>query len=166
MIPSSATRLVPLAACVPHYGSQSEECNISWQRGIRYAINKLVLLSKCAISQTVNTCELNVLNKVNWFRSRDNLSKREIQEVQECGIPQESYEVPARSIKLSRLNRMLVMPLSFFEWDSMIQVNTECDLLDSLFMFVSPTLRFSDPFFISAIASSTADPVVGLGHSQ
>ncbi len=55
--------------------------------------------------------------------------------------------LPARSIKLKRENFLMVMP-SLISSASMMTVKTECDLLDSLFIAVSPTRRFRVPNFI------------------
>lgn len=64
---------------------------------------------------------------------------------------------PAKSTRLRRENLTRVHPSSApLLLDSMMHVNTECDLLDSRFMLVSPIRRFSVPLRITFKASSTA----------
>ena len=65
--------------------------------------------------------------------------------------------LPARSTRFRRENLTLVQPSSApLVLDSMMQVNTEWERLDSLFMLVSPKRRFSVPLRITFRASSTA----------
>lgn len=52
---------------------------------------------------------------------------------------------PARSTRFSLANRRLVAE-SFSHLLSITQVNTLCDRLLSLFMFVAATLRFEEPY--------------------
>jgi len=49
-----------------------------------------------------------------------------------------------------------VMPVSSVDLHSSTAVKTLCDRLDSLFIMVSPILRFSCPFSSSAATSPTA----------
>ena len=64
---------------------------------------------------------------------------------------------PAKSTRFRRENLTRVQPSSApLLLDSMMHVNTECDLLDSRFMLVSPIRRFSVPLRITFKASSTA----------
>lgn len=51
---------------------------------------------------------------------------------------------------------MLVMPFSSVVLLCRVHVKTECDRLDSLFMFVSPTLLAAWPLANSCTTSSTA----------
>ena len=51
---------------------------------------------------------------------------------------------------------MLVIPDSSVVLLCRVHVNTECDRLDSLFMFVSPTLLAAWPLASSRATSSTA----------
>lgn len=49
-----------------------------------------------------------------------------------------------------------MMPLSSVVLHSSTAVKTECERLDSLFIIVSPILRFSCPFSSRAATSATA----------
>lgn len=65
--------------------------------------------------------------------------------------------LPARSTRFRRENLTRVQPSSApLVLDSMMQVNTEWERLDSLFMLVSPMRLFSVPLRITFRASSTA----------
>ncbi len=65
--------------------------------------------------------------------------------------------LPARSTRFKRENLTLVQPSSApLVLDSMMQVNTEWERLDSLFMLVSPMRLLSVPLRITFRASSTA----------
>ena len=63
---------------------------------------------------------------------------------------------PARSMRLRREKRMLVTPAVLRSVDSMVQVSTLWERLDSWFILVCPILRFWVPLRIRAAASSTA----------
>ena len=63
---------------------------------------------------------------------------------------------PARSTRFKRERRMLVTPFSSVVLLCRVHVKTECDRLDSLFMFVSPTLLAAWPLAKSCTTSSTA----------
>ena len=57
------------------------------------------------------------------------------------------------------------MPDSSVVLHSRMQVKTECERLDSLFIMVSPILRFSWPRSSSAATSPTAQGTTALGGS-
>ena len=58
------------------------------------------------------------------------------------------------------------MPDSLREVDSIVQVNTECERLDSWFILVCPILRFRAPLRIRPSASSTAQAFAALRHES
>jgi hypothetical protein len=74
----------------------------------------------------------------------------------QCSSSKAPGHAPARSTKLRREDRTWVMPESSVVLHSSTAVNTECERLDSLFIIVSPILRFSCPCSSSAATSPTA----------
>lgn len=60
---------------------------------------------------------------------------------------------------------MLVMPFPSVFLISRTHVNTECDLLDSRFMLVSPTRLAADPVASRAATSFTAYGCTGIAAS-
>ena len=67
---------------------------------------------------------------------------------------------PARSTRLRRECRICVTPLASVLLHSRVQVKTECERLDSLFMAVSPTFLAAWPLTSRLDTSSTAIPSI------
>ena len=64
--------------------------------------------------------------------------------------------IPARSTRLTLADSMVMRPASSVVLHSTTQVNTECDLLDSLFMLVAAVCLFCCPRSSKRAVSSTA----------
>ena len=64
--------------------------------------------------------------------------------------------IPAKSTRLTLADRMVMRPAVSVVLLSTTQVNTECDLLDSLFMLVAAVCLFCCPRNSSRAVSSTA----------